>query len=563
MATPVIKTVKESGGDYTTLAAWQAGEVRDLVAADEIAIAKITGAWTAADSTKFTIAGWTTSATNCIRIYCADDGARHTGKWTSTAYRLEDLAISASSYAYNNTCVGNDYGFNANGSDRVAKNNISVSSVVGDYYIGTYSAASTNNLSSDATAPGLNPIINATVVFVNAADDDYRISVDDTDAKDAGADLSADPNLAFNDDINGKARGSSWCVGADEYLATVITKSVKSSGGDYTSVAAFAVGEALDLVHVGQQITAGITGTGVTDTEVEFKQSDGWYTSKGNYIKVIALNDGARHKGVYNATAYRVQGSGFGGYTLSVRNIWIDGLIIYKTGTAASHHGVRTLNALKFNVRVSNCIIRGTDSINLSRYGIYIASCAVNSEFRFWNNAIYDFTTTAGSGGGMECGGTDNVHEAWVYNNTVIGGIIGFAAAAVTPTTILKNNIVQDATTNYSGTFDGASTNNLDDDGTAPGGASQSNKTLTFKNKAGDNYNLIETDAAVDTGADLGSDTDLPITIDIADRDRCVPWEIGAFEFMDGGEGDDASVALVDGVMRKSDRRRILFAEDF
>lgn len=43
MATEVIKTIKSSGGDYTTLHAFKAGEVRDLVAADEIAVAEVSG----------------------------------------------------------------------------------------------------------------------------------------------------------------------------------------------------------------------------------------------------------------------------------------------------------------------------------------------------------------------------------------------------------------------------------------------------------------------------------------------------------------------------------------
>jgi len=56
-----------------------------------IAVAKIDGAWTAADTTAVTINGWTTSATNYIKIYTTT-AARHTWKWDTTKY---NIAITA------------------------------------------------------------------------------------------------------------------------------------------------------------------------------------------------------------------------------------------------------------------------------------------------------------------------------------------------------------------------------------------------------------------------------------------------------------------------------------
>jgi hypothetical protein len=41
MATEVIKTIKSTGGDYTSLEAFLSGEARDLVAADEVAVAEV------------------------------------------------------------------------------------------------------------------------------------------------------------------------------------------------------------------------------------------------------------------------------------------------------------------------------------------------------------------------------------------------------------------------------------------------------------------------------------------------------------------------------------------
>jgi hypothetical protein len=56
---------------------------------------------------------------------------------------------------------------------------------------------------------------------VNAASDDYHLDTTDQGAIDKGTDLSADSNLASNDDIDDGPRGvnSLWDIGADEVAA--------------------------------------------------------------------------------------------------------------------------------------------------------------------------------------------------------------------------------------------------------------------------------------------------------------------------------------------------------
>ncbi|MCR4322624.1 MAG: hypothetical protein NUV61_00870, partial [Candidatus Azambacteria bacterium] len=73
---------------YTALSLWEAAENRNLVTADQIAIAQIEGAWTSPDTTPVTINGWTTDATHYVKIYTTSE-ARHTGKWDNIKYRLE------------------------------------------------------------------------------------------------------------------------------------------------------------------------------------------------------------------------------------------------------------------------------------------------------------------------------------------------------------------------------------------------------------------------------------------------------------------------------------------
>lgn len=81
---------------FTSLAAWQAdfGGINfgaapqgDLVTADLIAVARIEGTWTRADTTPLNLAGWTTDTAHYIRIYTTPE-ARHSGT-PNSGYRLQ------------------------------------------------------------------------------------------------------------------------------------------------------------------------------------------------------------------------------------------------------------------------------------------------------------------------------------------------------------------------------------------------------------------------------------------------------------------------------------------
>jgi hypothetical protein len=92
MATEVISIIDPdngSGTDYTSLSAWEAGEQRNLVTADEIAIAKCRSTSGTADTTAVLIDGWTTDSTRYIKIWTdLTESFRHNGKWDDSKYRL-------------------------------------------------------------------------------------------------------------------------------------------------------------------------------------------------------------------------------------------------------------------------------------------------------------------------------------------------------------------------------------------------------------------------------------------------------------------------------------------
>jgi hypothetical protein len=80
---------------YESLSAWEADyggvdfgthTAGDLVAADKVAVARIEGAWTQADSAPLELDGWTTDAAHYVRIYTTGE-ARHAGT-PGSGYRL-------------------------------------------------------------------------------------------------------------------------------------------------------------------------------------------------------------------------------------------------------------------------------------------------------------------------------------------------------------------------------------------------------------------------------------------------------------------------------------------
>jgi len=139
------------------------------------------------------------------------------GQGTTEARGIYFYGVSTNAYIYNNTIHNCYYGLNRRHGTVVAKNNITQDCTDGFY--GDFDGSSDYNVSDiSGDAPGANSKT-CTVSFVDEANDDFHLASSDTCAKDAGVDLSSDPNLAFNDDIDGETRSGSWDIGADEYVA--------------------------------------------------------------------------------------------------------------------------------------------------------------------------------------------------------------------------------------------------------------------------------------------------------------------------------------------------------
>lgn len=107
MATEVVRTIRAAGGDYSTYSGWVAGEARDLVSLDEIAVAEIYNDWPAglSESSPSDISNtnFITDADHPV-ILRAAAGHRHNGTMMdgSGNYTGANLVISGSgSYTWN------------------------------------------------------------------------------------------------------------------------------------------------------------------------------------------------------------------------------------------------------------------------------------------------------------------------------------------------------------------------------------------------------------------------------------------------------------------------------
>src|SRR3990172_5304724 len=287
MPTEIIKTVKPSGGDYSSLSAWEAGEQGDLPTLDEIHTAEC---YSMQDTIAVIINGWDTSAIRYLKVY-TPASERHDGKWNTGKYYLDitsgyaldiyetDAHVEGIQIDGNGTnltnyviratrnkisyCISkdagtsgyytdplttqfwNDIAFDCNGAgfylgsggyfyNCTAKDNAGIGfqrfggtptlkNCLSDNVGADYSGAMTVSYcaSGDATADdngGAGNRINQTFTFVNEAGDDFHLASGDAGAKDYGVDLSADPDLAFSDDIDGQTRSGTWDIGADEYV---------------------------------------------------------------------------------------------------------------------------------------------------------------------------------------------------------------------------------------------------------------------------------------------------------------------------------------------------------
>lgn len=182
MATEVISTIRSSGGDYTSLSSWEAGEQTNLVTADQIATAECYDDWASGLSDEVTISGWTTDSTRYVKVTVAA-GHRHDGTPQSGFFikisSSSGLAVVTASQNYtrleyldveNTRSSAFRCGISLGGQAAIADKCIAKSGTVygcSGYYVSAYESQVRNSLAYNSTIGVSVASSNAQVVYNN------------------------------------------------------------------------------------------------------------------------------------------------------------------------------------------------------------------------------------------------------------------------------------------------------------------------------------------------------------------------------------------------------------
>lgn len=291
----------------------------------------------------------------------------------------------------------------------------------------------------------------------------------------------------------------------------------------YASLSAWEAARQADLVTAADFEVVDCCGATADTTGVTV---DGFTTSAAFYVQIRghATDPAGRHAGVFSTSHYRLDTLAT---TLTIRDdfIHVDGIQLYQHGVVATDPPNQMCirfgaGATVASGKYTSLILRG-NSLNGCR-AVELNTNSTQTTL-FANCLVYDHAVT----------GFDYVFLTaitYLFNNTVHNCGVGIEGDATY--VVAKNNVVQDCTTCYTGTFATGTEYNCSDDATQPGANGQNGEVL-FVDEAGDNFHLGATDTvARSNGVDLSGHGTYPITTDIDNQTRAVPWDMGIDEIV-------------------------------
>jgi hypothetical protein len=185
----------------------------------------------------------------CIASDYVDDGAVSLNT-TGIVYAIDCLFVrginaikdsSTGSLYARNVTIKTMSGQGVQGDGVIAINCITQGCVTAGYHA---AVSTTTCLSDDATGD-----IQATLTFVDADNDNYRLTASDTAAIGSGTDLSAAATYPFDDDIVGETRVAPWDIGAFKYIDPVLPVDISE-----TALASDAFTVAVSMAHQLQEM---------------------------------------------------------------------------------------------------------------------------------------------------------------------------------------------------------------------------------------------------------------------------------------------------------------------
>ncbi|KKQ06957.1 MAG: Carbohydrate-binding CenC domain protein [Candidatus Moranbacteria bacterium GW2011_GWE2_36_40] len=253
-------------------------------------------------------------------------------------------------------------------------------------------------------------------------------------------------------------------------------------------------------------------------------------TSASNYIKIYTpvdinreVNLSQRHSGKWNDTKYSLQTSST--FINGINYSKIVGLQVYNTAAASAF---RLYMSEEVGMYFSDNVVKGSTSD--WTYLIHDVSASGKGNVYILNNIVYDQLGTGSSVFYLLSTG----FKYHIYNNTIYNSnyAINIGSGVVA---VAKNNIVQNSTDGFNGTFDAASDYNISNlAADAPGSNSKNSTTVSFIDATNKNFHLASTDtSAKGAGLDLQHDSYFAFDTDIDGQVRVNPWDIGADQFSD------------------------------
>tara|TARA_R110000868_G_scaffold162439_1_gene393650 strand:- start:7768 stop:9459 length:1692 start_codon:yes stop_codon:yes gene_type:complete len=313
-----------------------------------------------------------------------------------------------------------------------------------------------------------------------------------------------------------------------------------TAGGDGTTDAITGVNRAyssqneMEAAEQTNLVTAGDTFTGICAGDLDSADVvySGWTTDATHDILITTTTD--RHNGVFDNTKYymNIGTSSLSHLTVLEEYFSVKGLQFERDSLVASSAPRYCISAPVGTgsglIKIEQNIFKSIASDITGAVAAFDASDS-SPNYHFKNNICYNFNGSNDYG----IGGSGSGANIDIYNNTFINCTNGvFSQSGYT----CKNNIFQDCTNDINGTLNANNDYNLTDNVSIAGANSVTSSTLSFENKAANNYALAAGDTdAIGAGIGPSSDANVP-NVDVIGTARTgAATDIGAYVFVGGG----------------------------
>lgn len=321
-------------------------------------------------------------------------------------------------------------------------------------------------------------------------------------------------------------------------MPAVITKTVKTVGGDYTTLALAIAGEVAaraNLVGLDQQLDIQVFAGVVDNATVTI---DGFTTDATHFVRVIAPA-GQGHAGIFDVAKYRIDTSNQNALVINDNFVRIEGNIQVRL-SSASGSTLRAitigsaLSAGAYDIRINGVYLKGVGNGSVGFDGFINSTVDDAGGKVYLINCIAEgFHDGAASCTAFNLRSGALSQSVFMYNCTAIRSWRGFQPRSYGR---MKNCGAIDCFSAFGGvgqTGHAACTNNgaTKKEQASVGANLQQPVSVFMIDPIGGNYQLGPSDTGFKgKGADLSADADFPVTVDVLGNARPGAPTIGCFE---------------------------------